>query len=202
VVEDDPMLTGPDGSDPDGLDEPGRCVVAPGGVQLSLADEQRDRQAASQKVATWKAFAAPLAASAGAVVEDPAVVELAVSILAVFADHRSIQGLSFAQIHDGLARLGVRLPPAVVNSRLDHLHRMGFLDPYLPKLYQGRYVVRPAGLAGALAAGRVTERGGIDELILLLDRTRSALQTEEPDAASVLAHLSSCRYALRFSQQG
>jgi hypothetical protein len=195
-VHDDPMLTEPDGSDPDGLEKFGRRVVAPGGVQLSLADEQRDRQAASQKVAIWKAFAAPLAASAGAVVEDPAVVELAVNILAVFADHRGVQGLSFAQIHYGLTRLGVHLPPAVVNSRLDHLHRMGFLDPYLPKLYQGRYVVRPAGLAGALAAGRVTERGGIDELILLLDRTRSALQTDEPDAASVLAHLSSCRYAL------
>jgi hypothetical protein len=130
------------------------------------------------------------------VVDDPELVQLAVHILAVFADHQSRNGLSFAQLQDGLRLLGIRHPPAIIEARLEHLHRMGFLEPYLPKLHQGRYVVRPAGLAGALAAARVTERGGVDELILLLDRTRSALQLQHPDPGRVLAHLNSCRHAL------
>jgi len=168
---DSPGLTGPDESGSDELSaEPGQRAATTGGVQLSIIEEQREQQAAAEKLATWRAFAAPLAANAGAIVEDPALVQLAVSVLAVFADHQSAQGLSFAQLHDGLQRLGVQLSSAAVDARLEHLHRMGFLEPYLPKLYQGRYVVRPAGLAGALAASRVTERGGVDELILLLAR--------------------------------
>lgn len=194
---DNPGLTEPDENGSDELPaEPGQRATTTGGVQLSIIEEQRQQQAAAEKLATWRAFAAPLAANAGAIVEDPALVQLAVDVLAVFADHQSAHGLSFAQLHDGLQRLGVQLSPAAVDARLEHLHRMGFLEPYLPKLYQGRYVVRPAGLAGALAASRVTERGGVDELILLLDRTRSALQLQKPDAGRVLTHLNSCRHAL------
>jgi hypothetical protein len=73
---------------------------------------------------------------------------------------------------------------------------MGFLEPYLPKLHQGRYIVRPAGLAGALAAARVTERGGVDELILLLDRARAALSAQHPDPRQALAYLNSARHPL------
>lgn len=164
--------------------------------QLNLMDLQHDQLAVAERLATWRAFAAPLAANAGAVVEDPELVQLAVHILAVFADHQSRSGLSFAQLQEGLRHLGIRRPSAVIEARLEHLHRMGFLEPYLPKLHQERYVVRPAGLAGALAAARVTERGGVDELILLLDRTRSALQLRNPDPARILAHLNSCRHAL------
>ncbi|MEV6445096.1 hypothetical protein [Amycolatopsis sp. NPDC051716] len=164
--------------------------------QLSLMDVQHEQLAVAERLATWRAFAAPLAANAGAVVEDPELVQLAVHILAIFADHQSRSGLSFAQLKEGLRHLGIRRPLAVIEARLEHLHRMGFLEPYLPKLHQGRYVVRPAGLAGALAAARVTERGGVDELILLLDRTRSALQLRNPDPVRILAHLNSCRHAL------
>ena len=195
-MQDSPGLPEPAESGPDELEpepERGEAVLS---VQLSLIDEQREQLAVAERLATWKAFAAPLAADAGAVVEDPALVQLAVSVLAVFADHQGLHGLSFAQLHDGLKRLGLRVPPTMIDARLEHLHRMGFLEPYLPKLHQGRYVVRPAGMAGALAAGRVTDRGGVDELILLLDRTRSALQLQHPDPGMVLAHLNSCRHAL------
>lgn len=150
----------------------------------------------AEQVATWRAFAAPLTADSGAVVQDPELVRLAAAVLAVYADHQSHRGLTFAQLGEGLLRHGIRLPKAAVDARLEHLHAMGFLDPYLPKMYQGRYIVRPAGLAGALAAARVAERGGIDELILLLDRARSALGARHPDARQALAHLNTCRYAL------
>ena len=195
-VQDDPPSSGPDDDGTGELTaEPDGAVTAPA-EQLSLMNMQHEQFAAAELLATWKAFVAPLVTNSGAVVDDPELVQLAVNILAVYADHQSRSGLTFAQLREGLRRLGFRRPSAVIEARLEHLHRMGFLDPYLPKLHQGRYIVRPAGLAGALAAARVTERGGVDELILLLDRTRSALQTRHPDPGRVLAHLNSCRHAL------
>jgi hypothetical protein len=195
-VQDDPPSSGP------GDDGTGELMAEPDGSiavsaeQLSLLEMQHEHLAATELLATWKAFAAPLATNSGAVVDDPEYVRLAVNILAVYADHQSRSGLTFAQLREGLRRLGSRKSSAEIDMRLEHLHRMGFLEAYLPKLHQGRYIVRPAGLAGALAAARVTERGGVDELILLLDRTRSALQTRHPDPGRVLAHLNSCRHAL------
>lgn len=121
---------------------------------------------------------------------------LAVAVLAVYADHQCRSGLSFAQLRAELGRRMPRLPIAVVDARLEHLHRMGFLEPYLPKMHQGRYIVRPAGLVGALAADRLAERGGVDELVLLLDRTMSVLEARTPDPGKVLAHFTSCRHAL------
>lgn len=167
-----------------------------GGEQLSLMDVQRDQLAVTELGATWRAFAAPLTSNAGAVISDPRLVELAVEVVGVFADHPSHRGLTFAQICSGLRRRGARQAASDMNARLEHLHRESFLEPYLPKLYQGRYVIRPAGLVGALAAQRVAEHGGIDEMILLLDRTRVALNMPNPDTDRVLNHLNACRHAL------
>jgi hypothetical protein len=167
-----------------------------GGEQLSLMDVQRDQLATAERRATWRAFAAPLTSNAGAVISDHQLVELAVEVVGVFADHSSHQGLSFAQICNGLRRRGAQQAASDMSARLEHLHREGFLEPYLPKVYQGRYVIRPAGLVGALAAQRVAEHGGIDEMLLLLDRTRVALNMPNPDPVRVLNHLNSCRHAL------
>lgn len=173
----------------------GHPTVVPGS-NLDLLEFQREQSAAAGQLADWRAFFAPLAANAGAVVANPALVTLAVDVIAVYAERHSSNGLTFSQLEDGLRLLGSSHSSATIQSRLDHLHRMTFLEPYLPKLHQGRYVVRPAGLAGALAALRITQRGGVDELIILLDRTRTALDVENPDPAEVLRHLRSCRHAL------
>jgi hypothetical protein len=167
-----------------------------GGEQLSLMDVQRDQLAIAERRATWRAFAAPLTSNAGAVISDPQLVGLAVEVVGVFADHPSHRGLTFAQIGNALRRRGARQAASAVSARLEHLHREGFLEPYLPKVYQGRYVIRPAGLVGALASQRVAEHGGIDEMLLLLDRTRVALNMPNPDPVRVLKHLNACRHGL------
>jgi hypothetical protein len=164
--------------------------------QLSIIDVEFEQLAGAERFATWRAFVAPLASDAGAVVDDPEMIEIAVHILAVFADQPTRQGLTRAQIHDGLRRRGITRPHNDVEARLEHLERMGFLEPYLLKAHQDRYIVRPAGMAGALAAARVAERGGVDELLVLLDRTREALTLERADPAQILSYLNTCRYTL------
>ncbi|MFI7252830.1 hypothetical protein [Micromonospora chalcea] len=164
--------------------------------QLSLANEEYEQLARAERFATWKAFVAPLASNAGAVIDDPELVDIAVHILAVFADQPTRHGLTRAQIRDGLRRRGISRSEDDVEARLEHLERMGFMEPYLLKSHQDRYIVRPAGMAGALAAARVAERGGVDELLVLLDRTREALTLEHADPAQILAYLNTCRYTL------
>jgi hypothetical protein len=122
--------------------------------QLSLVDVEYEQLAGAERFATWRAFVAPLAADAGAVINDPEMVEITVQILAVFADQPTRQGLTRAQIHDGLRRRGVARSHSEIETRLEHLERMGFLEPYVLKAHQDRYIVRPAGMAGATEPAR------------------------------------------------
>jgi hypothetical protein len=164
--------------------------------QLSLLDSYHEQLNLAERRATWKAFAAPLTSQAGAVVDEPDLVEMAVAVIGVYAEHHGEHGMTFAQIREALRRHGTALPAAAIDARLNHLHTEGFLESYLPKMHQGRYVIRPAGLVGALASQRVVEQGGIDEMVLLLDRTRAALQVDHPDPRRVLNHLRTCRFTL------
>jgi len=165
--------------------------------QLDVFSHSRDQLASDERHARGRAYAAPLTSNSGAVVQDPALVALGISVVA---------GLRGPSVESGVdLRADRRRPSPARYTRTAagdrgtpqaNFHREGFLLPYLPKLYQGRYVVRPAGLVGALASERVAEHGGIDEMILLLDRTRSALRLPNPDPARVLKHLNACRHAL------
>ena len=92
VVQDDPASSGAD-------DIPGEQAAWPWADgqgaqrQPSLLDDHVEALAVAEQVATWRAFAAPLAADSGAVVQDPELVKLAAAILAVYADHQSRRGL-------------------------------------------------------------------------------------------------------------
>lgn len=173
-----------------------RADIVPLAEQMSLLDSHREQLSLTERRATWKAFAAPLTRQTGAVVEEPDLVEMAVAVIGVYSEHHDEHGMTFAQIREALVRYGIALSAAVIDARLEHLHTEGFLESYLPKAHQGRYVIKPAGLVGALASQRVAEHGGIDEMVLLLDRTRAALEADHPDPRKVLNHLRTCRFTL------
>ncbi|WP_405649623.1 hypothetical protein OG581_52545 [Streptomyces sp. NBC_01386] len=167
------------------------------GEQLALGDGEREDLAASVRLANWRAFMAPVAEDAGAVAQHPEVARVAIAILNVFAEHAGPHGLTRAQVLDALTDNPQGWPQELIDRRLTVLTRLGFLEPYLLKAHQDRYVVRPAGLAGALAAERLAEHGGVDELILLLDRARAVFDRSNPDPDAALDYLVSCRNALR-----
>src|SRR5450755_3101903 len=98
AVEEDPVSAG---SGDEGEGERVTWLGAgPRRAEPSLLDDQLEKLAVTEQLATWKAFAAPLAADSGAVIEDPELVQLAVSILAVYANHQSRSGLTFAQLNE------------------------------------------------------------------------------------------------------
>ncbi|MEU9608497.1 hypothetical protein [Streptomyces sp. NPDC048057] len=167
------------------------------GEQLAFGDGDREDLAAAVQLANWRAFMAPVAEDAGAVAQHPEVARVALAILKVFAEHAGAHGLSKAEVVQALKGNPQGWPEELIDRRLAVLIRLGFLEPYLLKSHQDRYVVRPAGLAGALAAERLAEHGGVDELILLLDRARAVFDRSNPDPEAALNYLVSCRNALR-----
>ncbi|MER6910295.1 hypothetical protein ABT354_01275 [Streptomyces sp. NPDC000594] len=168
------------------------------GTQLSWDDAEDEVAllAPTERMTNWRAFLAPLAANREVVVKDPEMVKLAADVVAVFAEHAALSGLTRAQLRELLGPSGRGWPEAVVESRLGLLIDMSFLEPYVLKAHQDRYVMRPAGLAGAIAAERLSLHGGVDELIGLLDRTRDLLRREDPDPDEALKALRTCRHGL------
>lgn len=142
-----------------------------------------------------RAVVAPVAKDVSAVIEDPRALQMARDLADVFADHPTIAGMTKAE---ALQALGHRGPVdhAMFESRFDHFVRMGLIRSYLPKKNQKRYVLDPAGLVGLLVFERIGARGGVDEMLYLLDRTGRIVQSGEADRATVVAHLRRCRQLL------
>jgi hypothetical protein len=155
---------------------------APGSVELSVDVAPARRERTMRRLA---AVVAPVAADAGAVVDDPGLLELARAVCAAFGAGETGGGLTRAQI---VERVGRDFAAAVVESRLHVFERLGLLRPYLDKKHQQRYTLNPAGLVGQHVFDRIGERGGVDELLTLLDRTRSLL-AGRPDRDELRAHL-------------
>ncbi|MEU9380766.1 hypothetical protein AB0D38_07145 [Streptomyces sp. NPDC048279] len=164
--------------------------------QLPLDEQDQVLLAPGQRLMNWRAFFAPLAAHREALVKDPELVRLAADVVAVFAEHAASSGLTRNQMREYLGPGGRGWPSAVLESRLSLMIDMSFLEPYVLKKHQDRYVMRPAGLAGAIAAERLALHGGVDELIGLLDRTRELLERDDPDPTPVLEALRTCRHGL------
>lgn len=118
------------------------------GDQLAFGDGEREDLAASVQLANWQAFMAPVAEDAGAVAQHPEVARVAIAILNVFGEHAGSHGLTKTQVLEALAGNSQGWSLELIERRLAVLMRLGFLEPYLLKAHQDRYVVRLTGLAG------------------------------------------------------
>jgi hypothetical protein len=155
--------------------------------QLALGFTGRHRSPLMRRLA---AMAAPIATDAGAVIDDEEMLEVARAVCDAFSHDDAIGGLTRGEI---AARTGGACSAEMLESRLGVFVRMELLRPILDKKHQQRYVLAPAGLVGVLIVDRFSTRGGVEELLSLLDRTASALERHEADAPAVSAALESCR---------
>ncbi|WP_327643737.1 hypothetical protein [Micromonospora zamorensis] len=137
-----------------------------------------------------EALIAPLAADAGAVVQDRATLAVAEAVYNAFGDLDARGGLSRAQL--AAAVRGV-CSEAEFDSRFGLFCRMGMLLPRFEKSNQQKYVFNPTSAAGLLVFERLDERGGVDELLTLLDRTRKALSAGDASREQVQASLVQAR---------
>ncbi len=155
--------------------------------QLDLGLTGRDRSPLMRRLA---AMVAAVATDAGSVIDDEAMLDVARAVCAAFAHDDAVGGLTKAEV---AARVDGACTPAQLEQRLGVFVRMELLRPILDKKHQQRYVLAPSGLVGMLIVDRFAERGGVEELLGLLDRTKRALERHDADEPAVAAALESCR---------
>ncbi len=182
-----------DEGEPDG-DEAGELALfhIPG---PRLSPWEAGRVSDRRLLENLRSFIAPVANDASAVTDDPRALQMARDLSEVFAEHAGLEGLTKAEAEQALARRGP-VDRALFDSRFDLFVRMGLIQPFLAKKHQSRYVLDPCGLARLLVFERMGARGGVDEMLLLLDRTRWLVEHGNADRGAVAAYLRRYRHIL------
>jgi hypothetical protein len=139
------------------------------------------------------AFVAPVAADAGAISKDPTSLLVAEAVYAAFGDLASSEGLTR---HELAAACADVVPPQVFDSRFELFVALGMLERSRDKRYDHKYVFNPASSAALLVFERLSEVGGIHEIVMLLDRIRDALRQGSADQDSVGRMLTKVRREL------
>lgn len=136
------------------------------------------------------AMVAPIARDSGALIDDEELIEVARQVCDAFARSDAVGGLTRAEIQ---ARVDGRADPATFDARFNVFVRLELLRPLLDKKHQQRYTLNPAGMVGLLVFERIGQRGGIDELLTLLDRTKGALAAGSADPVLISEALARMR---------
>jgi hypothetical protein len=126
-----------------------------------------DAVTTSRQLRQLRALMAPLARNRGSVIDDERLLRLAREVCNALL-HEDAEG--------GLLRheLAATLSPDLddlFDARVDVFCELGLLQTYTPKRNQQRYVLNMAGYIGLMVAERISERGGVEELLQLLHRT-------------------------------
>jgi hypothetical protein len=129
------------------------------------------------------AMVAPVAQDAGAVADDERLLAIARAVCDAFANEEAANGLTKMEI---VARVDGVCTTAELEARIELFVRLELLRPILDKKHQSRYVLNPAGVVGLLVFERFGERGGVDELLHLLDRARRLLEQGQATEETVL----------------
>jgi hypothetical protein len=144
---------------------------------------------------TLNAFVAPIARHADAVAEDPEVISVANAVFRAFGDYGGTGGMTKAELASACSGIA---SDTAFSTRFDLFVRMGLLRRSVDKAYQQRYVLNPASVTALLVYRRLGEAGGVEEIMLLLDRTRRELAAGELDREALAERLDEVRRDLSF----
>lgn len=144
-------------------------------------------------LAALRSVFAPVANDAGSMIGSVEELEIARRVFAAFGDADGSVGLTRVQLADACKDLN----QAVFTRRFEVMLHYKMLLPYLDKDHQHRYVFNLKSAPGLLVAERVAEHGGIDELLVLLDRTKKTLRNAYPDREEIRQSLVRARRMLK-----
>ncbi|MEV4170231.1 hypothetical protein [Nonomuraea sp. NPDC049709] len=133
---------------------------------------------------------APIARDSDAVILDADEIKVAETIFDAYANQHATGGLSHSDLRkacDGICDDETFL------QRFRTFRALGMLVPAFPKKNNGLYLFHPYSAAGLAVFDRVSAKGGIDELLTLLDRTRAAIARGSATAEQVKAVLTRSR---------
>lgn len=136
---------------------------------------------------------APVAQDSGALISEEKLIEVARQVCSAFSDPDAAGGLTRSEIQ---ARVDGAADAATFDARFSVFVKLELLRPVLEKKHQQRYMLNPAGMVGLLVFERIGERGGIDELLTMLDRTKAAIASGTADPVVVSERLLTMRTLL------
>lgn len=135
---------------------------------------------------------APLAARRDSVVADEQMLLIARQLCDALLDEEVERGLTHSQL---LAAVDEDLRDAA-GARIDVFVELGLLQTYTPKNHQQRYVLNMAGYIGLMVAERISQHGGVEELLHLLSDTAQRIRDGEISAELVAEQLQEARRTL------
>lgn len=137
------------------------------------------------------ALFAPVAANRAAVVDDVDLIDIARAMFHAFGSADAVGGLTRSQLWAACTEV---CDEEQFNSRFDLFKHLEMLEEVFDKAHQRRVVFNPTSAAGIMVLDRLAQNGGVDELMMLLDRTRSDIASGRITQEEAQAHL---RTALR-----
>ena len=150
-----------------------------------------------QQARNVRAFSAVVARFRAALLEGPEALDVARDVVAAFADSEAPGGPTKSEVWTLVAeRRSPRYGEGFFDSRWAIFEHYGAIQPYLAKKHQQRYALHPAVGPAVLVHERLRRHRGIDELVALLDETRSMMGLRVPDRAGIEANLLFCRQML------
>lgn len=132
---------------------------------------------------------APLASNRGAVAASERHLRVARELCDALLHEEAHGGLTRSEI---LSQVSPDLRE-LADSRIDVFVELGLLQTYILKRHQQRYVLNMAGYIGLMVAERIGERGGVEELLRLLHRTRQEIEAGRIDEETVASRLREAR---------
>jgi hypothetical protein len=143
----------------------------------------------SSRLRQLRALMAPLAANRGAVAASEPHLRVARELCDALLHEEAHGGLTRSEL---LAYVTPDLRE-LADSRIDVFLELGLLQTYILKRHQQRYVLNMAGYIGLMVAERIGERGGVEELLRLLHRTRQEIEAGHIDEETVAGRLREAR---------
>src|SRR5258708_4115926 len=114
-------------------------------------------------------------------------------VYTAFGDSGSPDGLTRAELAVACADV---VPQRIFESWFELFVGMGLLQRSRDKRYEHRYVFNPTSGAALLVFDRLSEIGGVQEIVMLLDRIRDALRNGFASQAVVERMLTKARREL------
>jgi hypothetical protein len=142
---------------------------------------------------TLRAFVAPVAHESDAVSKDPVALEVAEAIYEACGNSGKDGGLTRSELAEACRK---SVSPEAFESRFDLFVSMGLLRRYSDKSHQMHYVLNPVSVAALLVYDRLRELGGVEEIMLLLDRTKRELISGEITREGLTRRLARVKWSL------
>jgi hypothetical protein len=156
---------------------------------MSLLDFGTAQAAESAQRSTLRAFAAPFASGAGAVVEELDDLDVAYAVLDAYG-HSEGEHLGRSDLAD--ACLGV-CTPARFESRFEVYVKLGMLVQKRSKAHQQVYALNPTASASLAVMDRISRAGGVQDILLMLDATVEAIKAGTASLEQVASALHRAR---------